>query len=75
MEQPFWFRNELTPEPIKILMNLFTVCEQRNFSYVWVINYRHLFQSTKPLDSIFVIGILEHHIILKDGTITIAKLM
>ena len=40
-----------------------------------VINYRHLFQSTKPFDSIFVIGILEHHIILKDGTITIAKLM
>lgn len=32
-----------------------------------------LFQSTKPLDSIFVIGILEHHIILKDGTVTIAK--
>jgi hypothetical protein len=26
-----------------------------------VINYRHLFQSTKSLDSIFVIGILEHH--------------
>lgn len=40
-----------------------------------VINYRHLFQSTKPFDCIFVIGILEHHIILKDGTITIAKLM
>ena len=36
-------------------------------------NYRHLFQSTKPLDSIFVIGILEHHIILKDGTVTMAK--
>ena len=33
-----------------------------------VTNYRHLFQSTKPFDSIFVIGILEHHIILKDGT-------
>ena len=40
-----------------------------------VINYRHLLQSTKPFDSIFVIGILEHHIILKDRTVTIAKLM
>ena len=40
-----------------------------------VIHYRHLFQSTKPFDSIFVIGILEHHIIFKDRTVTIAKLM